>query len=404
MLCGLYVVYLLVVIFSSKIRLHYQLKNLASAEERQSLLLKRSVSFVDLVKQQKDGDDMRAKINAAHTEYGKHHKGANGPKGGKNTGLTAVAECDEEEQLGGYGSTYAAHTSPQNIDEVEQGLEPLQYQKIYDKTPPQGHSHLAHPSPQKFAPLIRVPSQDSVLSSVTTSTPTSSAPPLKKKSSTPLTLIDDVDDEEEDGDEDSICNNPISNLLYAILTGPTQLAFEWTIPEAKPKGDKEHLYPISFTISFLYLAFFSMVISAIFSRWTVLTGLGGDFFGLIMVSAAAELPDMIQSIAASKAGYSSMAMACLASQIANILVGFGLSWFVAIFVRGTTIKVPGWRKLTHSATLQLGNVVFFAVITLGFALWYKTSKVHMVPFKAHMLYFMYGLSVVGFAIFAFVLN
>jgi Ca2+/Na+ antiporter len=123
-----------------------------------------------------------------------------------------------------------------------------------------------------------------------------------------------------------------------------------------------------------------------------------------MVSAAAELPDMIQSIAASKAGYSSMAMACLASQIANILVGFGFSWFIAIFARNETIKVPGFKKLIHSAGIQLGNVIFFAILTLGAAVWYGTKKVEMVKLKAQMMLIMYGIAVVGFAIFAFALH
>jgi sodium/potassium/calcium exchanger 4 len=407
-LCGLYVIYLLVVVFSSKIRLHFQLKNLTTQEEKQKLLLKRSVSFVDLIKQQKDGDDLKSKINAAHKLYGERKDSAAFGTPHISKGLPVLTECDEETE--GITTAYPTYGSlghePESIDAIEDGLKPLQYMNIYTN-----NHHLLHkasnPNDSKhpsFNPLLRINSQDSLLSQPSDlPAPTGTQPiPLKTRESTPVTIIDDCDDDESA--ELTLLNNPLTNALYFLITFPIKTAFSYTIPEAQPHGDLEHLYPISFGVSFLYLALFSMVISAVFSRWVVLTGLGGDFFGLIMVSAAAELPDMIQSIAASKAGYSSMAMACLSSQIANILVGFGFSWFISIFARRETIKVPGFKKLIHSAGIQLGNVVFFAILTLGAAVWYGTNKVEMVKLKAQMMLIMYGIAVVGFAVFAFVLH
>lgn len=449
-LCALYAIYLVVVVASPKIRLKYQLKNMATKEEKQALLLRRSVSFIDLIKAQKEEASLSDRINTAHNIYSESHPQAATPKAGHQAVKgweqfsppslhtvteTVVEEEDVEANTITQGLTTTTKQSPQHdarqfvqpnpklktVQDIQSNLEPLKYQSLYDNTPSSellqpfqpvlvntsygsmqdspsnaqsphhhhhGHNNQQHHLHKKFGPSAQQKELDDHKQQ--------QPPPLTRRES-PVILINDAPDEEEE----MVCNNRAVNALYIILSAPLSLLFEYTIPEAKPHGEKEHLYPIAFSVSFVYLAFFSLIISAVFGRWTDLTGVGGDFFGLILVSSAAELPDLIQSTTAARNGFSSMAMSCISSQIANILIGFGMPWFVSSFVRGTPIYIPGAPSLIRSAGIQLINVVYFFLITIGFALWYNLPKVHLYSWMAKLNLGMYCATLVLFAAAAF---
>merc|ERR1719471_2126135 len=84
---------------------------------------------------------------------------------------------------------------------------------------------------------------------------------------------------------------------------------------------------ITLLVAFSWVAIFSFFVSSVIERWVHLSGMPMSFFGLLVVSIAAQTPDTLESLAVSKKGYGSMAVAnCLGTQTINIGIGLGLPW------------------------------------------------------------------------------
>ena len=85
-----------------------------------------------------------------------------------------------------------------------------------------------------------------------------------------------------------------------------------TCPDCEIGKPQENWYLFTFFMSFFWVAIFSFFISSIIERWVDLSGMPMSFFGLLVVSVAAQTPDTLESLAVSKKGYGSMAVAnCL---------------------------------------------------------------------------------------------
>ena len=114
--------------------------------------------------------------------------------------------------------------------------------------------------------------------------------------------------------------------VFDIMFKPLHLAFKYTCPPCEYGGPWQDWYPLTFVISFAWVSLFSMVISAIVTRWVSLASAPIAFFGLAVVAIGAEIPDTIQSVTVAKKGYGSMAVSNgLGSQICNINIGLGAS-------------------------------------------------------------------------------
>ena len=82
---------------------------------------------------------------------------------------------------------------------------------------------------------------------------------------------------------------------------PLRMMFKYTCPYCAPDSKWTNLYPVTFIMSFLWVAFFSFVISTIVERWVDLglrgnAKMGGEWYGLVLISIGAEIPDTIQSV------------------------------------------------------------------------------------------------------------
>merc|ERR1719471_2258036 len=105
---------------------------------------------------------------------------------------------------------------------------------------------------------------------------------------------------------------------------------------------------ITLLVAFSWVAIFSFFVSSVIERWVHLSGMPMSFFGLLVVSIAAQTPDTLESLAVSKKGYGSMAVAnCLGTQTINIGIGLGLPWTFssasgAIIELEESLLVPCW--------------------------------------------------------------
>ena len=128
---------------------------------------------------------------------------------------------------------------------------------------------------------------------------------------------------------------------YKTFVAPLRFMFQCTCPDCEIDGPREAWYPVTFIMSFLWVAIFSFIISTIVGTWANHTSLTPSFFGLYLISIGAEVPDTIQSVTVARRGFGSMAVSnSTGSQIVNILIGLGLPWFLSALA-GFPIQIHG---------------------------------------------------------------
>merc|ERR1712223_935042 len=122
----------------------------------------------------------------------------------------------------------------------------------------------------------------------------------------------------------------------------------FTCPECEYGTENENWYLFTFFMSFFWVAVFSFLISSIVERLVKVSGMPMSFFGLLVVSVAAQTPDTLESLAVARKGYGSMAIAnCLGTQTINIGIGLALPWTFssasgAIIELEESLLVPCW--------------------------------------------------------------
>jgi len=174
------------------------------------------------------------------------------------------------------------------------------------------------------------------------------------------------------------------------VSRPLCFLFELTCPNCDEGSPGENWYPVTFIAAFLWVSFFSNVISACVVRWTNFTPAWaqGSFFGLVTIAVGAEIPDMIQSVTMAKRGYGSMAVSnALGSQLINIGVGLGLPWLIVTLSqkKGQVFRVTDHVDLQTAAYFQFGAVSVNFILLLGLAVYTKANKAFLTPVKGYLL-------------------
>ena len=150
----------------------------------------------------------------------------------------------------------------------------------------------------------------------------------------------------------------ISKACSASLI-PLKFALKYTCPECAHDSPTAKSYPITLCTSFTWVAIMSTIIAAVVSRWGELLCIPSSFLGMYVVAIGAEIPDTIQSVTVARRGYGSMAVSnSCGSQIINILIGLGLPWLITNMA-GKQITVKGVAPLRLMAGFQFGNVATY---------------------------------------------
>jgi len=177
---------------------------------------------------------------------------------------------------------------------------------------------------------------------------------------------------------------------YAVL--PLEKLFTH-IPECEMGTPGEDWYLVTFAISFVWVAVFSFLLSSIVERWVDVTGMPMAFFGLILVSVAAQVPDTLESLAVARKGYGGMAVAnCLGTQTINIGIGLGLPWLITSSCGVKTelkngLIVPCYFML---AMIVGGLCIYSTDVIAGY------KKIYLTKLKAWLLIGMYFACVGGY--------
>lgn len=190
--------------------------------------------------------------------------------------------------------------------------------------------------------------------------------------------------------------------------GPIMEAFEKAIyplevmlaaccPECEIGSPGEDWYAFTFFMSFLFVAIFSFCISSVIERWVDLSGLPMSFFGLLVVSVAAQTPDTLESLAVAKKGYGAMAVAnCLGTQTINIGIGLGLPWLITCssgtkIVLEEELLVPCWIMVFQLLVIMF--ILFSDVIFKG------DTKVRLTRTRSYLMCIIYCISIILYAIY-----
>ncbi|CAD7928780.1 unnamed protein product [Amoebophrya sp. A25] len=161
----------------------------------------------------------------------------------------------------------------------------------------------------------------------------------------------------------------LAELLIRRVFAPVDFLLRKTCPDCREGEPWERFYAVTFFTSFAWISLFSYVITELSCAWVDALGVPSmmAFFGICLVAVGAEIPDAVNSVTVARRGLGSMAVsACVGSQIANICLGLGLSWFLACAVDGAPVEIGRHDRLIQVASrAQLANVgLFYAVTTL----------------------------------------
>lgn len=186
-----------------------------------------------------------------------------------------------------------------------------------------------------------------------------------------------------------------------VVSKPLCYMFEVTCPSCEEGSSGENWYPLTFMSAFLWVSFFSNIISACVVRWTNFTPAWaqGSFFGLVTIAVGAEIPDMIQSVTMAKRGYGSMAVSnALGSQLINIGIGLGLPWLIVTISqkKGQEFRVTDHNDLQTAAYFQFGAISVNFILLLGMALYTKANKAFLTPMKGYLLLASYGVVICAY--------
>jgi K+-dependent Na+/Ca+ exchanger-like protein len=191
--------------------------------------------------------------------------------------------------------------------------------------------------------------------------------------------------------------------VLTIVLLPLKVLFKYTCPPCELETRWERMYPVTFLISFIWVAIFSFCISTVVDQWVGLAPVDASYlaviFGVILVAGGAEIPDTMQSVLYARQGYGSMAVSnCIGSQICNILLGLGLPWSISNFI-GVTVRINNYQQIQGAALFQFGNVVLNFCVLVGAALVMKKNKAELGKVKGVFFFVMYLLVVGAFCAF-----
>jgi len=185
--------------------------------------------------------------------------------------------------------------------------------------------------------------------------------------------------------------------ILELVCSPLIILFDYTCPNCEVGEKYEKWYLFTFFTTLVWVAAFSFLLSSVVERWVHLSGVPMVFFGLILVSLGAEVPDTIESVSVAKKGYGSMAVSnCQGTQVINICIGLGLTWLMTTLSQGHLHLSP---NLKVPAFFQLGLVLCNMTLLLGFALATGANKVILNKTKSYILIALYVSCISGFGIY-----
>ena len=116
-------------------------------------------------------------------------------------------------------------------------------------------------------------------------------------------------------------------------------------------------YFLAFVLSIIGITAFSWVLVEYAIRISQILGISEVIIGLTILAVGTSIPDLVASVIVTRQGRPGMAINnAIGSNIFDILIGFGLPWFVVLLLTTKTINVDN-SNLTTSMSLLAGSLI-----------------------------------------------
>ena len=164
------------------------------------------------------------------------------------------------------------------------------------------------------------------------------------------------------------------NFLYSLVAKRFTFLFSWTIPtppdEDSTDSDLDLATVVGTFMTFLYLAALSYgAYYDIVYLCNQTSYLSKEAAGAILLAAGAQIPDVLASVAMTKAGMPDGAISsAISSQVIVVTLGLGLPWVIYIAYNGGTVDYA------NSERTQATDLTLF-LITAGVAAVYLATTV-----------------------------
>jgi len=281
---------------------------------------------------------------------------------------------------------------------ARKGIRPSQTQIANEKALSVQNEYIGKTSPASHYPDLRAKNQDIESSQSSMQAHAGSTASVLGNIESPRPPVIPEGEKFEEEDEEP----GLFGRIFGWIKWPLDLLFTVTCPHAGPGERFEYLYPLSFIISFAWIAGFSFVIAEIVEQWVRETHVSQAFFGVTLIAIGAEIPDTIQSVSVAKRNYGSMAISnCIGSQIVNLCIGLGLSWLIGILVtpglKPITLTSSGVRNTQVAAICQGGAVVWVTLLMFCPVLCCGDRKIYLGRHKGVLLLLSYVVTIGAFA-------
>lgn len=149
---------------------------------------------------------------------------------------------------------------------------------------------------------------------------------------------------------------------------PVEFALRMTIPDSQVPRYRKY-FPFAFTMSMVWLAFFSYCVCAVCDKIHELFGISDSILGLTVAAIGTSFPNLVASVAVAKMGKSAMAVSnALGSNVQNVFLALGVPWFLKIASQNfdpLPVKASGIREGVVMMLVTLAMVVMFVLIGCG---------------------------------------
>jgi len=142
----------------------------------------------------------------------------------------------------------------------------------------------------------------------------------------------DDGDDDDDGGIDLDWPKGLANQIYYVLLCPIMFGLAYSIPNCKKK---EHLWPVVFIESILYIGFFSYFMVWWATSIGAVVGISDEVMGYTFLAAGTSVPDLMSSVIVARQGFGDMAVSSsIGSNIFDITFGLPLPWFLWSIIEG----------------------------------------------------------------------
>eukprot|EP00659_Diplonema_papillatum_P017577 gene17577-27062_t len=167
----------------------------------------------------------------------------------------------------------------------------------------------------------------------------------------------------------------------------------------RANGWGSQIYPLTFAVALLWLAFFSIVVASVVLRWSDLSGLDSGFFAVLLIAVAAEIPDCAASVCVARRGCGPMACAnAMGAQNINVFIGLGLPWLISGVVRGEVVVFDDPDILRLTTVFCFAAAFLFLSMTLLAALVQCRNKATLGYRKGKILIGFYFVVLTAYAV------